>query len=339
MLAFGLPGGRFSAAALGLLCLLSAAAAADPVRIRAGWVVTPASLVPILFAKEGLAKHQGITYRFEPVFIGGSPPQITAIAAGELEIATLGFSSFPIAVENAGLTDLRIIADETQDGVHGYFTVHYLVGKDAPITRVEDLKGRIVAVNTHGSAADLGMRTFLAKHGLNLPRDYTLLEVPFATMKAVLADGKADLITATLPFVYDPELAKIGRTLFTAEDAVGGTELSFWCVRGDFLKKNRAALVDLMEDTLSSYRWYADPANHREAIEILAKFTKRPAAALEGWAFTQKDFYRDLDGRPNLQALQKNIDDEKALGFIKDALEVAPYADLSVVAEAANRLK
>jgi len=339
MLASGLSGGRTVAAVLACLVLLLGAAAADPVRIRAGWVVTPASLVPILFAKEGLARHQGVSYRFEPIFIGGSPPQITAIAAGELEIATLGFSSFPIAVQNAQLSDLRIIADETQDGVHGYFTVRYLVGKDSPVTKVEDLKGKIVAVNTHGSAADLGMRTFLARHGLNLPRDYTLLEVPFPTMKAVLADHKADLITATLPFVYDPELVKIARTLFTAEDAVGGTELSFWCVRGDFLKKNRAALVDLLEDTLRSYRWYADPANHKEAIAILAKFTKRPPETLDGWAFTQKDFYRDLDGRPNLQALQKNIDDEQALGFIKDRLVVAPYAELSLVKEAAARVK
>jgi NitT/TauT family transport system substrate-binding protein len=82
---------------------LAGNADAEPVKIRAGWVVAPASLVPVLFAKQGLAKHQGKSYLFEPVYFGASPPQITALSVGELEIAALGFSSFPFAVQNAGL--------------------------------------------------------------------------------------------------------------------------------------------------------------------------------------------------------------------------------------------
>jgi sulfonate transport system substrate-binding protein len=331
--------GRVVATILAFLLLAASARAAEPVTIRAGWIVTPASLVPILFAKEGIARHQGISYRLEPVFIAASPIEVTAIAAGEIEIATLGFSSFPIAILNAGLTDLRIIGEEAQDGVKGYFTVPYLVLKESPITKAEDLKGRVAAVNSYGAAADLGMRTFLLKHGLQFPRDYNIVEVPLPNMKSVLADHKVDLVTATLPFVYDPELMRIGRKLFTAEDGLGGTELSFWTVRKGFLDKNRAALVDLLEDTIRAYRWYADPANHKEAIDILARFTKRPVAALDGWAFTQKDFYRDLNGRPDIEMLQHNVDAEKALGFIKGDVEVARFADLSLVGEAAARMK
>ena len=89
--------------------VLAAGARAEPVEFRAGWVTTPASLVPVLFAKQGLAKHLGKSYVFEPIYINASPRQITAIAAGELDIAALGFSSFPFAIANAGLTDLRII--------------------------------------------------------------------------------------------------------------------------------------------------------------------------------------------------------------------------------------
>src|SRR3981189_2736886 len=84
-------------------------ARAEPVKIRAGWVVAPASLIPLLFATPDLAKHRGKSYVFDPVYIPASPTQITALAANELDIAALGFSSFPFAVQNAGLSALAII--------------------------------------------------------------------------------------------------------------------------------------------------------------------------------------------------------------------------------------
>ena len=313
-------------------------ATADPVKIRAGYVVAPASLIPILFAHPGLAKHQGASYDFQPIFIGGSPPQITGIAAGEIEIATLNFASFPLAVENAGLTDLKIIADETEDGFDGYATAEYMVLKDSGITKPQDLKGKTMAVNVLGAGVDLGLRAYMLTHNMEFKRDYNTIEVPFPNMKAVLLDHKVDLITGAVPFVYDPELDAKARTLFTMKDALNGTELSVWLVRGAFLQKNRAALVDLLEDMVRSYRWYADPANHKEAVAILSKFTKIPPERLD-WAFTKKDLYRDPNGVPDVAMMQHNIDTVYKLGFIKSPLDAGKFFDLSLVKEAAARIK
>ena len=324
--------------AFATILVIGGAAKADPVTIRAAWIATPASLIPILFAKPGLAKHQGVTYQFEPMRFQSSPTEITAMAAGEIEISTLNFSTLPIAIANAGLTDLRIIADETQDGIEGYGAVKYQVLKDSPIQKPEDLKGKIVAVNGVGAGVDIALRTYMAQHGLQNGRDFTTIEVPFPSMKAVLVDHKTDLMTGALPFQLDPDWIKVARTLFTMKEAMGGVELSFWEVREPFLQKNRAALVDLLEDTVRAYRWYADPANHKEAVQILADYTKQPVEKLD-WAFTKEDEYRDLDGVPNLAMIQSNINAVKALGIIKTDVDVAKYADLSLVREAAKRLK
>ena len=313
-------------------------ARAEPVKIRAAWIATPASLIPILFAKKDLAKHDGVTYQFEPIRFQSSPTEITALASGDIEIGTLNFASFPIAVENAGMTDLRIIGDETQDGANGYATADYMVLNDGPIKTVADVKGRIVAVNGLGAGVDLGMRTYLLHHGLKFKTDYTTIEVPFPNMTAVLMDHKANLITAALPFVFDPQLQKSAHNLFTLQDALGGSELSFWLVHKSFIKKNRAALVDLMEDMVRSYRWFADPANHKEAVQILADFTKQPPDRLD-WAFTKRDTYRDPNGLVNVKMLQSNVNDVKELGFIKKDIDVAKYVDLSMVKEGAARLK
>ena len=58
-----------------------------------------------------------------------------------------------------------------------------------------------------------------------------------------------------------------------------------------------------------------------------------------GWLFTKQDTYRDPDLLPNLEALQRNVDTTQELGFVKHKIDVAKHADLSLVKEAASRLK
>jgi sulfonate transport system substrate-binding protein len=322
---------------LGLLAV-SPATAQTPVKIRVSWVAPVSNWASILLEKKDLAKHFGKSYVMDPVRYAGTPPMVTALANGELEIANLAYSTLAIAIRNAGLDDLRVIAHEFRDGAPGRYTHAYLVLADGPIKSAQDLKGKVVASNAAGSAVDVAMRAMLRKNGLEDKRDYTVLETPFPTMRAMLAEKKVDLIPAVLPFSLDPELVKISRPLFLQRDAIGETEMIVWAVRKGFIDKNRAALVDFMEDTLRIVRWYIDPANQKAAAEIAAKVTKQPAERF-GWVFTEKDYYRDPDMLPNLDALQRNLDMTTDLGFVKGKVDVAKHTDLSLAKEAAGRLK
>jgi NitT/TauT family transport system substrate-binding protein len=321
------------------LAFAGVAHAADPVKIRVAWVVPVANWPSILFAKPGIAKHLGKSYMFEDVHFNGTPPMITAMANNEVDIGNLAYSSFALAIENAGMDDLRVIADEFQDGVKGYYTNEYFVLKDSPIQKVEDLKGKIVATNAVGSAVDIASRAMLKKHRLEDKRDYTVVETAFPTMKAMLLQKKADLIPGVPPFSFDPELRANARVLFTQVEAVGPSQMIVWAARKGFIEKNRAAMVDFMEDTLRAVHWFLDPANRTEVLEIAAKVSKRPAASFGSWLFTKNDAYRDPNMIPNLDALQANIKLQKDLGFIKSDIDVKKYSDLSLLEEAAKRLK
>jgi NitT/TauT family transport system substrate-binding protein len=268
----------------------------------------------------------------------GTPPMVTALATNEVDIANLAFSTLGIATQNAGLNDLRIVADEFQDGVPGYYSQEYMVLKDSPIQRVEDLKGKVVATNAEGSAVDVAMKAMLHKHGLEPKRDYTVIEAPFPAMRAMLAEKKVDLIPAVLPFSYDPALQSIARDLFTSRDAIGVSDFVTWQARKPFLDKNRAAVVDFMEDSLRITRWYEDPANHQAGMQILGDLVKRPPQIFD-WVYTKRDVYHDPNMLPNLDALQNNVDATHELGFTKASFKVKDYADLSIVQEAAKRLK
>ena len=313
-------------------------AQAEPLKIRGAWVAPLANLASVWLQKKDLAVHFGQSYVFEPARYAGTPPMITAIANNELEIGNLAFSTLPIAIENAGLDDIRVISDDFQDGVEGYVSNDYQVLTEGPIKKVEDLKGKVVAINAAGAGVDIAMRAMLRKHGLEPNRDYTIIETPFPGMKSMLMEKKTDLIAAVLPFMLDPELRKNARSLFDMKAAIGRSQFVMWSARKPFIDAHRAAMVDFLEDSLRILHWYLDPKNHDAAAEIASQLTKQPPERF-GWIFNKNDYYRDPNLMPDLDALQKNVDMTHELGFARGSVDVKAHSDLSLIQEAANRLK
>jgi NitT/TauT family transport system substrate-binding protein len=313
--------------------------AAEPYHLRIGWIVAGADLATMMFGKPELASHAGKSYIPELIHFEGTSTAMQALATGELDCAALAYSTFALGVENAGMQDLRIIADGFQDGVPGYHTNTYLVRDDSPVKTVEDLKGKVIATNQRGSAVDMAVRAMLAKHKLQDKRDLTMIEVRFPDQKAMLKAGKVDLITAVIPFGFDPELRSFSRTLFTQADAIGPSQMIVRVAREPFLKAHRAEMQDFMEDYLRVLHYLSDPAHHAEAVAMMAQVTKQKPEMYEDWIFTKMDYYRDPKALPNLEALQANIDTQQQLGFLRAPLEVKKYADFTIAEEAAKRLE
>lgn len=325
-------------AALAALPLVAAPAQAQaPVKIRVAWVVPIANLPSLLMVKPELMRNNGKSYVFEPVRFQGTPPMITALATGELDIADFAYSSLALAIQNAGMSDLKVIADESRDGYADYYTAPYFVLKDGPIQTVKDLKGKSVASVGAGSAVDIALRAMLRKNGLEDKRDYNVVEAGFPNMAAMLTSKKVDLISSVLPFSLDPELQKVARPLFTIRDAIGPAQLVVWAAREPFLTKNRAAVLDFLEDSIRVQQWLVDPKNRAEVLQLAGKVANQPPERLSSWLFTKADNYRDPNLVPDIKALQSNIDVQSELGFLKGKIDISKYVDLSLVQEAAKR--
>jgi sulfonate transport system substrate-binding protein len=314
-----------------------AALADEPLKISIAWVVLSADMIPLVFEKPDILKHYGKTYTVEPMRFQGTSPQITAMAAGQLDIASLAYSSFALAVENAHLDDLRIIADGFQDGHPGYGSLTYMVRNDGGIKKIEDLKGKIMAINVIGAAVDIGGRAVLAKHGLMFPRDYSIIEGPFPALGAMLLQGKADVAVIGQPFSNAPDVQKGAHTLFTMRDGMGTSQMIVMTARTGFLEKNRAALDDFFDDMVRGIHWMQNPANRDAAIKFVADLAKQPESMFAPYYLTHKDEYYDPNGKPDLDALQRNIDAQVKFGFLDRTIDVKHYADLSFVERAAKR--
>ena len=334
---------RKAATALALACLLAlvpSVTQADPLRIRVGWAQAPGHLAPLISELQHrhpeVFTHAGESYVLEPFRFQGSTPQITAMAVGELEVAAFGSTALALAVINAHL-DMRVVADVIQDGVGGHFSQPYMVRADGPIRAIEDVKGHRIATNAIGSASDAAMRIVLHRHGV-LDADIISVETNFANMPAMIEDGKVDLIALLPQFAPRIEASGKYRALFHINDAFGNMQTVHWAMRADFIAAHRAAVVDFFEDHIRALRWFLDPANRAEALAIAADVTKLPADNV-AYCFTQGDWYRSPDAKPEVKAIQIEIDESAKLGILPSAVHLEPtYVDLSLIEDAKRRI-
>src|SRR5262245_65398377 len=90
------------------------------------------------------------------------------------------------------------------------------------------MNGKVSVTNGLGSVVDIVMRAALRRHGLEVQRDYTMIEAPFPTHKEMLREHKGDLVVGVLPFSYDREFNEFAKPLLTTGSSLGSNEMSYW---------------------------------------------------------------------------------------------------------------
>jgi NitT/TauT family transport system substrate-binding protein len=314
---------------------------AAPVTIRVDWAVVPAQFAPLVPRVPSYGpdvyRHYGKSYVVEPIRLQGGGIALTALGVGETHLSTLSPQALVLGIVNAKL-DLRVVAQQLSTEIPGYLQTYFWVRKTR-IKTVEDLRGKVIGVNALGSATDAAAKIVLARHGLAARGDYEIVEVAFPNQLADLKAGTIDAAVLVPPFNFEAEADSALTPLFGLGDAFGPLETSTWVARTDFIEKNRAALVDFLEDNIRMRRWMLDPRTRPDAIRLLSDVSKVPVQNLAGWVYTKKDYYYDPNAMVDVTRLQKNINDMRSAGIVPAAIDVPSYVDPSLVEEAAARLK
>lgn len=316
------------------LASVAVAAWAQPVKLRVNYSVVPPHLVPVLFMKKDLIRHEGKSYTTDFIYTGGSSLVLQAMAANEMDLGVYTMNAFSAAVQNAKMP-LVIIADLVTDGP--WFTAVYGVKADSPYRSIKDLKGKTIAVNAFGGGHDAAVRAMMIKNGLVPMRDVNIVEARFPAMPAMLREGKVEAATFVAPSWYANKGKGDIRPLFTMKDALGDSAFLFWAAKKDLLEKRRAELTDFFEDYIRAQRWFLDPKNRQEALEYVAKFAKQSVKQVEYELQEGTTYYREKDLRLNHATLQRTADELAKLDMMKP-LQVKPYIDESIIIEAAKRL-
>lgn len=328
---------RLGCAAVGLFAMLALAlapASAEPLKLRVGYDTIPLHIAPVIFHMPQFLKNYGKDYTVEWFRFKGSPLQVQALAADQIDIAALSFSTFATSINRAHLK-IKGISDLAQDGP--WFSQVFAVKKDSGINKVEDLKGKVLAVNALGGGSDMAARAVLVKHGLKPDKDVRIIEASFGAMAAMVRQGKIAVGTFPAPMWALAQKGGDLKPLFRQDDGLGVQQFLLYVARDDFITKNRKALVAYYADYLRGLKAVLDPKNREAVLKVISELAGSPVKNFQDWALLKgKDYYHSPDGKINVTALQNNINALKNLGLIKETLDVKPYIDNSIVEDAAK---
>ena len=324
-----------------LLAFVATAAAAEPLKLRVQYAGSvPGMFGPILEAAAplGLYRHYGDSYTIQSISIRGTGPALTALAAGEIDVAALSYEGVGNAILNAKL-DIKVFADVLGTGMNGWGDDFYIARK-GEMKSINDLKGRVAAVLSRGSAPDTALRHWSEKHDLKHGVDYSIVEIGIPSMLAALDAKRADLVFVVEPFTSMAERSGRYDAIFSVAQALGPTASVVWVAKGDFIANHRPAMVDFVEDHIRFRHWIFDRKNRPAALSLVSSVTKQPPEVYEDYAFTKRDHWRDRDARVDYALLQKNMEDAVALGLLKERVQLAPrYVDQSLINDALKRIK
>ncbi len=309
-----------------------APASAEPFKIRVSYDTIPTHLAPIIFKMPDQTKYFGKDYTIDFIRFKGSSLVLQALAADQVDVGVLAFSTFATGILNAHLP-IKGIADVAQDGPS--FSTVYAVTDNSPIKSVKDLKGHTIAVNAFGGAVDMAARGVLIKNGLSPDKDVRMIEAGFGAMEAMTKADKVQVGAFLAPFWAKAQKDGGFRQLFLQKDGMGTTQFLFFCAKEEFIKAHRAELVKFLADYVHGIGVVHDPKNRERVLGIMAELTSRPAAAFADWALLPgKDFYHDPHGLVNEKALQSNIDTLAQLKMMPKAFDVSKHVDNTLVQDA-----
>ncbi|MEV4093571.1 ABC transporter substrate-binding protein [Streptosporangium saharense] len=225
-------------------------------------------VAPVQIAiSRGFFKAEGLNVQYKLVE-GGAAALPTLLSGGFDVLHSNYVSAFTAASQN--LADLKVIAEATV-ATPGSFVL--LTAPNSHITKVEDLKGKKIGVNTKKNVATLSTSVTLKVHGLDVTRDkIDFIEVPFPNMWQALKSGQVDAAFLPEPFV---SAAAADGGVKLADTMAGPTDsfpIAGYFVTSEFASKSPKTLAAFQRALLKAQ---AIAANDRKAVaEAIPQYTK-----------------------------------------------------------------
>ncbi|HEV8246960.1 MAG TPA: ABC transporter substrate-binding protein [Polyangiaceae bacterium] len=259
---------------------------------------------------------------FEPVRFASWPELKEAFLAGYTP-ATFILAPMAMALKEQGVP-IKIVYLGHRDGTA------MMVGKDSQIFRIEDLKGKKVAVPNRFSNQRLLVFKALKEHGLSI-KDIDLVEMPPPDMPAALYAKAVDAISSGEPFMGQTELDGYGRVLYLTKDIWPNFISCVLAVHEDMIKKDHATVQRLVNGIARSGKWIDQSMNHRmQTAEFVSQNYYNQNPRLLRFVLSHPP---DRVTYTNLIPLRKDFEEIEALavesGIMKGTVTFDDYVDAS----------
>ena len=261
---------------------------------------------------------------FEPVRFNGFPELKEAYLSGYMP-ATFILAPLAMALREQGVP-IKIVYLGHRDGTA------MMVNKDSQIYRIEDLKGKTVAVPNRFSNQRLLIFKAFKERAMNI-NDVNMVEMPPPDMPVALRSHAVDAITSGEPFMGQTELEGYGRVLYLTKDVWPNFISCVLVVSEDAIKNRRAEVQQLVDGIARSGKWLDKSMDHRmEASQFVAQNYYNQDPRLLRFVLSKPP---DRVKYTNLTPLKKDFEEIEALaveaGIMQGKVHFEDYVDTSFV--------
>ena len=271
---------------------------------------------------------------FEPVRFNGWPELKEAYLSGYTR-ATFILAPMAMALREQGVP-IKIVYLGHRDGSA------VMVHKDSHIYRMEDLRGKKIAVPNRFSNQRLLIFRALKNAGM-VPQDVDLVEMPPPDMPAALYAKAVDAISSGEPFMGQTELDGYGRVLWLTKDVWPNFISCVLAVHEDMIRNRRDTVQQLVDGIAKSGKWIDRSMEHRmETAQFVGRFYYNQDPRLLSFVLSKPP---DRVKYTNLAVRRSDFEEIEQLGraagilngtahfedytdasFVKDDSAVQPYA-------------
>lgn len=261
---------------------------------------------------------------FEPVRFSGWPELKETFLANDLE-ATFILAPLAMSLREQGVP-IKIIYLGHRDGTT------MMVRKDSTILRIEDLRGRTVAVPNRFSNQRLILFKAFKERGMNIS-DVKLVEMPPPDMPAALYARAVDAVISGEPFMAQSEMDGYGRVLFMTKDVWPEFISCVLAVPEELIRTRRADVQRLVDGIARSGKWLdRDMAHRMQAADFSGKQYYHQDPKLLRFVLSKPP---DRVKYTNLSVVRKDFEEIEALGreagILNGSAHFEDYADTSFV--------
>src|ERR1044071_1379113 len=239
-----------------------------------------------MMVTRGLAERQGL--KLDIMQIKADQIGLKALLAGELDSYEGGPGGAIVAAGRGA--DVKIL------GCHWPGLVHGLFARD-PVSKVDDLRGKNIAISSPGALPDLLIRAVLDSRGI------PATDVKFANMGSdtdrykALTVGVVD--AAIVSTEYLPIAPKTVKLLATGREALPNFMRVCMISSGKALSDKPDEAVRFLAAEISALRYAA--ANREEEVTLTFEITKAKADdPRPGFIFDEATRHKDIDPDVNL---------------------------------------
>lgn len=207
-----------------------------------------------------------------------------------------------------------------------------MVHKDSAIRRIEDLRGKKIAVPNRFSNQRLIVFRAFKQRGLSID-EVTLLEMPPPDMPAALSVRAVDAVISGEPFMAQSELDGYGRVLFLTKDIWPEFISCVLAVQEDVIRDRRDEVQHLVDGIAQSGKWLDERMDHRmQAAEFVGAHYYHQSPDLLRFVLSKPP---DRIKYTNLRVLREDFEEIEALGvesgILQGTARFEDYADASFV--------